>query len=670
MLIQWRMEFGLACRRLARTKVFTGVAVITLALGFSGVTIMFALMQGVLLRPLPVHEQHRVVVAWKELPSSGFTHYPFGDVEIEEVAAESRLFDHVAGVSRNGVGRRVVTVDGASIYVRDALVTGGFFDVLGVTPVLGRTIVPEDDREGAEPVVMISHGFWQRRYGSVLDVIGRRVTLAAKPLTIVGVLPPGFDYPVGAEMWRTTRSVPSAFADAARREVDLVGRLVPDATIEQATAELTGLTRRLEAIAPPGVPRGLNAVVRGLHEVMVGDIRPAMLALFAAVSLVLVIASANVANLLLLRGETRRSELAVRRALGASRTATVRQFFLESLALGLGASGVGLLVAHWSLPGLLARAPDQLPRVEWVGIDATVVFFAAVMTLVTTGVAALAPALAVGGNAMSELRGAGRGVTGSVTRRGRQILVVAQVSLAVMIVAAAGVVIQSLLRLQQVETGVADDRLVFVEIALTTPEYTDAVRRAQFFDHLALSLEAAPGISSVTAVNTLPFSAEQGWDVPSFSVEGQTVERAAENPSLNLESVDPSYFETFGVPLRNGRSFTEDDREDTPLVAIVSEDVAALTWPNQDPVGKRLKPGPPDSPNPWRTVVAVAASTRYRDLSKDRPTLYLPAAQFLDTAWLLVLQTTEPVAHVATFVTGPGPGYRPGCRSDASRAVW
>ena len=297
MLIQWRMEFGLACRRLARTKVFTGVAVITLALGFSGVTIMFALMQGVLLRPLPVHEQHRVVVAWKELPSSGFTHYPFGDVEIEEVAAESRLFDHVAGVSRNGVGRRVVTVDGASIYVRDALVTGGFFDVLGVTPVLGRTIVPEDDREGAEPVVMISHGFWQRRYGSVLDVIGRRVTLAAKPLTIVGVLPPGFDYPVGAEMWRTTRSVPSAFADAARREVDLVGRLVPDATIEQATAELTGLTRRLEAIAPPGVPRGLNAVVRGLHEVMVGDIRPAMLALFAAVSLVLVIASANVGEL-------------------------------------------------------------------------------------------------------------------------------------------------------------------------------------------------------------------------------------------------------------------------------------------------------------------------------------------------------------------------------------
>ena len=353
--------------------------------------------------------------------------------------------------------------------------------------------------------------------------------------------------------------------------------------------------------------------------------------------------------MLLLRGETRRSELAVRRALGASRTATVRQFFLESLALGLGASGVGLLVAHWSLPGLLARAPDQLPRVEWVGIDATVVFFAAVMTLVTTGVAALAPALAVGGNAMSELRGAGRGVTGSVTRRGRHILVVAQVALAVMIVAAAGVVIQSLLRLQQVETGVADDRLVFVELALTTPEYTDAVRRAQFFDHLALSLEAAPGISPVTAVNTLPFSAEQGWDVPSFSVEGQTVERAAENPSLNLESVDPSYFETFGVPLRNGRSFTEDDREDTPLVAIVSEDVAALTWPNQDPVGKRLKPGPPDSPNPWRTVVAVAASTRYRDLSKDRPTLYLPAAQFLDTAWLLVLQTTEPVAHVATL---------------------
>lgn len=652
MLDQWRANLRLACRRLVGGNASTSVAVLTLALASSGVTVMFALVQGVLLRPLPVHDPHRVVVAWKELRASGFTHFPFGDTEIEEVGRESRLFEDVAGVTRNGVSRTVVTVDGVSSYVLGALVTGGFFDVLGVEPVLGRTITREDDVDGAAPVTVISHGLWRRMYGGAPDVLGQRVTLDERPVTIVGVMPPGLDYPVGAEMWRTTRSVRASapFADAARREVDLIGRLGRGVTLDQATDELAGLTRRLEATAPPGAPRGLTPVVGLLHDVVVGDNRPALRALFVAVALVWLIGTLNVANLMLIRGEARRSELAVRRALGASDATILGQFLAESVLLGLVASLAGLFLARWSLPALLALAADRLPRVDSIQVDTSVILFAAALTLVTTILVGLVPALSVRADLMSLLRGTGRGVGGlggRVSRRGRQALVVAQVALAVMVVAAAGLVMDGLVRLQQVDTGVADGRLVFVELSLPSA-YADARRHAHFLDQVILTLEAAPGVASVTAVNHAPFSG-QGWDVPTFTAEGQTAAQAAENPSLNLESVDTGYFDTLAVALVAGRHFTEGDRTDTPEVAIISEDVAARTWPGEDPLGRRLKMGAPDSPDVWRTVVGVAAATRYRDLDADRPTLYLPARQFLDTATLLVLHTTTPLDQVAAM---------------------
>ena len=321
-------------------------AILTLGLGIAGTTVMFALIEGVLLRPLPVREQDRLLVAWKELRSSGFTHHPFGDAEIEAVGTASQLLVTVAGVDANGVGREVISENGTSSYVNGALVTGGFFDVLGVEPVLGRALTRADDVEGAEPVLAISHGLWQRRYGGSRDVIGRRVRLGDRPFTIVGVMPPDVDYPVGVEAWRTTHSVSAAgsFGDAARREVDLIGRLRPGATIEQGSSELAALTRRFESELPARQTRGLVPVVHSFHDVVVGDVRPAMVALFAAVALVLLIASANVANLLLMRGEARRAELAVRQGIGAGRGRIVWELLAESLLLTLVAAGIGLVV--------------------------------------------------------------------------------------------------------------------------------------------------------------------------------------------------------------------------------------------------------------------------------------------------------------------------------------
>lgn len=643
-------DLRLAWRGLWRARGFSLTAALTLAIGIAGTTAMFALVHGVLLRPLPVREQDRLIVAWKELRSSGFAHYPFGDDEIDAVSRASQLLASVAGVTSNGVGRSVIVEAGSPGYVSVALVTGGFFDVLGIDAVRGRALSRADDLEGAENVVVISHGLWQRRYGGSPDVVGRRVRLPEQPFTIVGVMPPDIDFPRGVEVWRTTRSMPTGgpFGDAARREIDLIGRLRPGVTIEQAAGELTALTRRFEAEAP-NVPRGLAPVVRSFADVVVGDARPAMLALFASVGLVLLIASANVANLLLMRGEARRSELALRAALGAGRGRIVRQVLAESLVLAIVAGLAALAITAWTLQGVIALVPEGLPRIESVRIDATVFLFTIGIAVVTALLAGLAPAVAsMRRDLVLQLRGGATGVAVSPVRRVRRALVVAQVALAVTVVAAAGLLVRSLVRMQSIEIGLPAGRLAFVHLAVPQAMVEDRARHEQFLDQMISRLEAVPTIAAATPVNTLPFSAEGGWDVPRFAAEGQTLDRAAENPALNLESVHPNYFETFEVPLVRGRSFTQADREGAPAVAIVSEDVAAMTWPREDPIGKRLKMGGPGSPGPWYTVVGVAAATRYRELTKPRPTLYLPAAQFQMTARMLVLRTAASIEMAAS----------------------
>jgi putative ABC transport system permease protein len=647
-----QQDVRLAARGLRRAKSFSAAAILTLGLGIAGTTVMFTLIQGVLLRPLPVREQERLIVAWKELQSSGFTHHPFGDAEIEAVGDTSQLLETVAGVDANGVGREVIRDEGPASYVRSALITGGFFEVLGVEPILGRAITRRDDVDGAENVLVISHGLWQRRYGGSRDIVGRRVTLGEQRFTIAGVMPPDVDYPSGVEAWRTTRSVPTTapFAEAARSEVDLVARLRPGVTIEQATSELTAVTRRFESNPRRSVTRGLVPVVRSFEDVVVGNVRSAMFALMAAVGLLLLIASANVANLLLMRGEVRRAELAVREALGARRSRIVRQVLAESLVLTVAAVAVGLAVTWWSLQGLMTILPEGFPRVESVRMDATVVAFTVAVALVASLLAGLAPALSLArADLLSQLRSGGRGVTGAGARHGRRALVVAQVALAVTIVSAGGLLTRSVLRLQALDTGLAADRLVFVELGLPEAKYGERARHAQFLHQAVSRLEAVPAIAAATPVNVTPFSGDGGWDVPTFTAEGQSPERAAANPSLNLESVYPNYFEAFEIALVRGRTFTEADREGALDVAIISDDVAARTWPGDNPIGKRLKMGSPASGDNWRTVVGVAASTRYRELAQARPTLYLPAAQFLVTAQILVLRTTAPLDVVASL---------------------
>jgi predicted permease len=654
MLVEhWRYDLRLAWRGLLRARAFAVTAVLTMALGVGGTTVMFALIEGVLLRPMPVREQGRLIVAWKEFPSGGFAHWPLQVGEIDVIGRESRLLERVAGVSYGGASPEVVVENGEASSVSSASVTGTFFAALGVGPILGRALEPADDVAGAEKVLVITDGLWRRRYGGSRNVVGHRLTLRGQPFTIVGVMPRDFAYPRGVEAWMTVEALASllpnpTFREAVRQENDLIARLRPGVTREQALRELEGLVPRLEADARLHMPRGLKPVVRRFEDVVVGDVRRAMVVLFAAVGLVLLIASANVANLLLLRSEERGSEFAVRAALGATRGRIAYQSMAESFLLAL-AAGLLALAGSWGvLQGVVALVPGGLPRVDSVRIDATVALFTVAVAFVSAAAAGLAPVVyAARTDLAAQLRGGRQSDIGG-GRRGRRMLVIAQVSLAVAIVAAAGLLTRSLLRLQRVDMGLAADRLALVSLSLPdTNEDEHARRRLQFLDAVVAQLAAAPGIESATPVTTAPFAGTAGWDAAAYTAEGQTPEQARMNPSLNFEAIYPNHFATLGVPVVRGRVFTQADRPGAPEVAIISEDVAARVWPGRDPIGRRLKLGGADSQEPWRMVVGVVKPTRYRELAVARPTLYLPAPQFIVSAEALLVRTALPLAALA-----------------------
>jgi putative ABC transport system permease protein len=652
LLEHWRQDLFVAGRGLRRAKGFAGAAVLTLALGITATTVMFALIKGVLLRPLPVREQEKLLVAWKELPASAFGHYPFRVPELEGLRAHSRLLESVAGVDYNGAWPYLAVENDSATFLQCVSVMGDFFGTLGVEPILGRALDRADDRDGAENVLVISHGLWQRRYGGAREVLDRMLTLRERPFRIVGVMPPGFEYPRGSEVWITLAALRSTVTSKEFVPyVDIVTRVRHGATIEQVESELHGLMARLEAEAPPGAARGFTPVVRSYEDAVVGEVRRAMLVLFGAVGLVLVITCANVANLLLMRGEARRPEMAMRAALGASRTRLARQVLAESAVLAFVAGALGLGLSWWSLPALIALVPAEIPRVESIRIDGGVLVFTIALAFVTATLAGLAPALSSARTDPAvQLRAGGRGSTRPATSRGRRALVAAQVALAVTVVAAVGLLTRTLLQLQTVDMGLAADRLVVAQLALPPAKYAEPGRQLQFLEDVVAALDVAPGIDGATPVNTPPFAGTAGWDAPTFTAEGQSADRAATNSSLNLESIHPNYFSTFGVVLLRGRAFTHRDRQGAPNVVIVSEDVAARTWPGEDAIGKRVKLGGADSRDPWREVVGVARRTRYRELRDPRATLYLPASQFMFSPDMIVLRTASLTDAVAALV--------------------
>lgn len=621
-------ELRLAARGLRRSPGFTGTAVLTLAVGIGSVTAMFTVLEQVVLRPLPVDDQDRLVVAWNHHHVRQMPHFPVvGDV-YRIVEDEATAFAAMAGVEwGNPTEVLLEGPDGAGDVVRQAKVRGDFFGVLGVDPVVGRTLRPEDDVAGAEPVVVVSQGLWQDRFGGDPDLVGRALQIGRVGVRVVGVLPRDFGFPGDADVWIPLRALHPGWQGAGPppEEMDLVARLAPGVTGEEAAAELARIYREHPELATGY--EGVEPVVRPLVDVVLGDLRPTLFLLLGGAGLVLMVACVNVGSLVTARAAARKTTAAVRRALGAHRWQVARQAWIEGLLLGA-AGGVGGVALGWLTVRLVVgRAPPGLPRMgEVPSPGATTLLFAAGLTAAVTAALAVLPVVWAGrADPAGALRGGrqGAGPTAGGFRSRGTLTIAGQTALAVWAAATAVLLFRGLVHLQRLDPGLRAEGVTLVELDHPYALFQAPEDLPDRMGRVTEGLEARPWIEAVAPSFLRPMAAAGGVAILGRP-EGQSPEEAARaNPYLNVEVVGPGYFGLLEMDLERGRGFEPGDRAGAPPVAVVNRRAAEALWPDEDPLGRRLM-GFQDR---WLTVVGVSEDTRYQSLEELLPTLYLPLAQ-------------------------------------------
>ncbi|MDQ3136393.1 MAG: ADOP family duplicated permease [Gemmatimonadota bacterium] len=642
-------DAAVAMRSLRRAPAFAAATILTLALGIAAASAMFTAVNGILLRPLPVDDDARLVVVRKELPKDG-TLSPFGHSDLRALERQDGPLEGVAGVQYDGAFPWVVAVDGdRATSMMGTLVSGTFFQVLGARPALGRLLERGDAVGNAEPVVVLSYALWRRAFGGDSGVLGRRLQVNGETRTVVGVGPHDFEYPSGVELW--VPLPPVMLPNGRELEgFSVLGRLRPGSTIEAAAAAVSAMLRARVGERPPGSPRGFRVVAVPLRDAIVGEVRLPLLASAGAVALVFAVALLNTTALMLLRGLDRAAEIRLRSMLGARPGRLARQLLAESAVLAGGAALLGVVLAWWALRGLILLAPASLPRLTNVGLDVRGLAVAAALAALGALVLSLGPGLqqvraAVRPSGTVRLSD-GDGRRGSHLRNG---LVAAQIALAFLVAVGAGLLAKSFARMQRVDLGFDVEALTLLRIDVVgddTPERHHAALAS-----LTERLQAVRGVTGATPVLMAPFSGRGGWDA-FVTVAGQDAAGAAANPGLNLEAVQRGYFSTLHLPLMRGRALDERDRRGGDPVVMVSSALAGRFWPGDDAVGKRLKFGSPDATTPWHTVVGVAADARYRDLLEPPPALYVPLAQTDHRLRWLVVRTPGEVVDVRQLVAG------------------
>jgi len=636
-----------AVRTLVERPGFTVVAVLTIALGVGGTTAMFGVVDAVLLRPLPYAEPDRLVMLWTRTPGGpqAAASWP----EFVDWREQSHSFADMA-VWR---GQSVSLTGGAEPErVVGAFVSDRFFPLLGARPALGRTFTAEEtDPATARPVAVLGHGLWQRRFGSDPGILGRSLVLNGQSHTVVGVLGPDFDggnapahgWFMGCDVFLPISYFPNKKGLArGETEILVLGRLRPGVDASQAGTDMAVVARRLEQ-AYPDTHAGRGVEIVPLHEQIVGSFKPALLVLLGAVGLVLLIACANVANLLLARASRRRRELAVRAALGAGRTRLLRQLLTESAVLALLGGALGLLVGHWGLALLLSLAPaGVLPGS--LTLDGRVMAFALVLTAATGVCFGLVPALQASRPDLDGvLKEAGRGGSGSAGHRFRDVLVVAEVTLSLVLLVGAGLLLRSAVALQRAELGFRPDHVLTAEFRLPPARYPEPRVIAAFFRQTLERLRAVPGIESAALARAVPFSGNGGSTT--FQVEGEPEPPKGREPVAQLNIVSPDYFRTMGIRQLEGRDFDEHDTADVPSVAVVNETMARQLWPGMDPIGRRLRLRDAG----WVTVVGVVGDVRHSGPSEPpQPQIYTTHEQDARIFACVVARTAgEPMAMAA-----------------------
>jgi putative ABC transport system permease protein len=541
-----------------------------------------------------------------------------------------------------------VTGGGEAERVEGLFVSADLFPTLGVQPALGRAFSAEEDKAGAEPVVVLGHGLWQRRFGGDPGVVGKPLVVAGQPMTVIGVMPAGFEFQQGRDLWLPLAQNPIVGRGGRMvRFLSVVGRLAPGATVEGARAEVAEIARRL-AEQHPEANTGLGATIVPLHEQVVGKVRPAFLMLLAAVGFVVLIACANVANLLLTRASARQREIAVRLAMGASRWRVARQLLTESLLLAALGGVAGLLLAIWGVDLLLALAPANLPRVAEVGIDARVLAATALVTLSTGLIFGLAPALqGMRLDLTRALKDGERGADGS-GRRLRSLLVVSEIAVALTLLIGSGLLVRSLVRVVNEDPGFDTERVLTVSLILPSPKYDERQARAAYWERLEGELASLPGVEAVGAVTRLPLLS--GDITSALTVEGRAV-AAGEEPEVDFRRASAGYFATMGIPLLDGRALTDADGRSEQAFGVVNEAMASRFWPGESAVGKRVKLGPNPDQQDWITVAGVVGNVRHSALDvAPRPEVYLNYHTSPLSSPIVVVKASGDPAGVAAAV--------------------
>ncbi|HEU0179053.1 MAG TPA: ABC transporter permease, partial [Blastocatellia bacterium] len=641
------MRYGL--RMLVNKPAFTLIAIFTLALGIGANTAIFSVVNSVLLRPLPYPNAGRLMTIWEDHRArNGPVNEWTSPTGFEDWRDQARSFDHVVALQN---WQPILTGQGEPEQLFGAQVSHGTFAMLGVTPALGRTFHPEEDQRGAESVVIISHGLWQRRFGADPSLVGKRISLNGESRTVIGVMPVGFKFPIiaGADIWRPIQPALGPRCQRGCITVRVMARLKPEATEAQARAELRSIAARIEQQFPDTNSK-VGVTLIPLHEFLVGPVKTQMLMLLAAVGFVLLIACANVANLLLARSATREKEIAIRASLGAGRWRIARQLLSESLLMAVIGGAMGLLLAYWLVNLLVGFSPQGTPRLDEIGVDGRALGYALAITILTGLLFGSAPVWQLFKADLNQsLRDGGKGL--QVARSGRRALsalVVAETALALMLLVGAGLLIRSFIRLQRVDPGFNPRNVLTAIVTLPQAVYPERNQIAPFYSQLLERVRALPGVQSASAVSSLPLAGNDSD--AGFLIEGRPAPQPNQQPVAWYSSVSPDYFRTMGMRLIAGREFNERDNENSPKVVIISEATARRHFPNEDPVGKRIGNGRPDG---WIEIVGVTADVKHFGLNQDaRVSMFFPDRQQPSRRMFIVARTAADPLSLTSALKG------------------
>jgi putative ABC transport system permease protein len=621
-----------AFRQLIKSPSFSATAIFALALGIGATTAMFAVIYAFLLRPLPYAEPEKLVMLQSRSTRTG-SDLGVNYLDFVDWQKQNRSFADMAFFNLRWNGN-LEPSGGTTETLKTTFTTANLFTLLGVEPVLGRNLTREDDEPNAPKVMLISERLWKKSFGGNPGVIGGNARLDGTPRTIVGVMPAGFRFPSQTDLWVPMASVFGRGDNRSWRADQAIGRLKPDVSLQQAQAEMALIAERLE-LQYPDTNKEIGAAVIPLRDHFAGDVRFSLILLLASCGGVLLIACANVSQLLLARATTRERELSIRTALGASRWRLARQVLAESALLAILGSAAGALMAFWLVDFVAASIPIELPFWITIDVNPSVLAFSVAVSCITALLAGSLPAwqaTRVGISQALKTAGGNTGGTGAGARF-REMLTAAQVAVSIVLLVGAGLVLRSLLKLNEVNPGFDARNVLMMEVNPTYSGDESAQTRVDRFSRLLQRISEMPGVEAVAANNSPPFVPQRPWNRAEISAEHQSLDEQSRNPRPNFQTVSSHYFQTVRIPLVQGRIFDERDKLDAEPVCIISERLAKRLWPTGDALGKRLKFGKPEGgPNPdWMTVVGVVGDVRHQALGGDAgPDIYNPSLQL---AW-------------------------------------